>query len=146
MAGWRSEVVPNGYLNLVLGTLALASNDAIQVKMPNGLAGFLACNDSLVVHFKDAENAGKIRDIIDEWLAESGLRKGEREMGRTELAADSGGAVSPTLLPKRSARGFRTMQTGIPPQSLRERRFGTRSSFHRCRRMCTGESALLVCH
>jgi hypothetical protein len=72
-----------------LRVLSLASDDVIQIKFPASLSGFLANNDSLVIHFKKAENQEKILDLVNTWSKEKGITNSPREMGRTEIAADS---------------------------------------------------------
>jgi hypothetical protein len=72
-----------------LRELAEESDDIIKVKVPEGLMGFVSHNDSIVIHFKKAENKERILAILSEWTQENGISKSEREMGRAEIAADS---------------------------------------------------------
>jgi len=77
-----------------LRAVALETGDSIKVKMPNGYAGFVVHNDSVVVHFKDAKNAQKVEQIVDGWVQAHAARSqgAERELGRTRLAADASDA------------------------------------------------------
>lgn len=72
-----------------LRQLALESDDIIQVKIPESLSGFVSNNDSIVVHFKKKENADKILGILNTWMRANNVNEGERELGRTKIAADS---------------------------------------------------------
>lgn len=75
--------------NLVERLMKIANNkDCISVKIPESLSWFMAHNDSLVVHFKNQENADKIQDTIDQWMKEFSIQEWEREMKRTKFAAD----------------------------------------------------------
>jgi hypothetical protein len=72
-----------------LRTLALDTDDIIQVKIPGGFGGFLAHRDSVVIHFKDPDNAEAVEKVFDTWKDKFSINEGERELGRTQLAADS---------------------------------------------------------
>lgn len=71
-----------------LKTLAVETDDVIAVKFPSTYLQFFERNDSIVVHFKKAENALEIQNIINKWLDENEITEEEREMGRTKLAID----------------------------------------------------------
>ena len=73
-----------------LRQLSLESDDVVKVKFPPTLNGFLAHNDSIVVHFKKIENVEKVLKILDGWMRMNGINEAPREMGRTKVAADSG--------------------------------------------------------
>lgn len=71
-----------------LRSLAVETDDIIQVKVPSGLVGFMSHNDSIVIHCKKQENAEKSLDVVREWMSQNGISELPREMGRTQLAAD----------------------------------------------------------
>lgn len=72
-----------------LRELAIETDDKIQVKVPNGFMGFMSQNDSLVVHCKKQENASASLEIARSWMQEFDIHEAPREMGRTQIAADS---------------------------------------------------------
>lgn len=72
-----------------LRKLATQTDDKIQVKIPNGFMAFMAHNDSIVIHCKKQENAEAALAIAREWMSERGIHEAPRELGRTQLAADS---------------------------------------------------------
>lgn len=72
-----------------LRALSLDSDDIIQVKIPESLSGFMAHNDSVVIHFKKKENAERIQNILNSWTSTNGIHESPREMDRTKVASDS---------------------------------------------------------
>jgi len=72
-----------------LRRLSFESDDVVKIKFPPNLNGFLAHNDSIVVHFKKIENIEKVLKILDDWMKMNGISEAPREMGRTKVAADS---------------------------------------------------------
>lgn len=93
--------VPAGQYNFVqhipllaqeLRKLALESDDIIQVKVPGNFATFISKNDSIVIHYKKAENSGRIQEILQQWMGQHNVAEEPREMERTKNAADSKGS------------------------------------------------------
>lgn len=76
-------------LAVKLRELAVANDDDIKVKVPGSLSGFLSHNDSIVIHFKNEQNAEHIQKTLDVWMHEHAIQVASRAMGRTTLAADS---------------------------------------------------------
>lgn len=72
-----------------LRELAVETDDVIKIKVPGNLTGFLANNDSIVVHFKNEDNGEKILKSLRSWMKENNISEGKRELGRTNIAADS---------------------------------------------------------
>ncbi len=72
-----------------LRQLSLETDDIIQVKVPESFSAFFAHNDSIVVHFKNKDNANRILEILNTWMQNNGIHEAPREMGRTKIAADS---------------------------------------------------------
>lgn len=75
-----------------LRQLSIATDDIIQVKIPGSLTGFLASDDSVVIHFKKKENATRVQEILTTWMSTHDIHEEPREMGRTKLAADPKGS------------------------------------------------------
>jgi len=71
-----------------LREIAVESDDSMDIKVPNGYLGFLKHNDSIVVHFKNQENATKVQEAINSWMAENNIKQSPRELGRTKVAID----------------------------------------------------------
>lgn len=86
-----------------LRQLALESDDIIRVKIPQSLSAFISHNDSIVVHFKKAENGSKIFEILSAWMKASNVHEAPREMGRTKIAADAEGVSFSELVAKNIA-------------------------------------------
>lgn len=57
----------------LLDQLAEETKDVISVKVPRGFLGFISHNDSLVIHFRKAENQEKISRITSEWCSTYGI-------------------------------------------------------------------------
>jgi len=72
-----------------LRQLSLETDDIIQVKVPESFSAFFAHNDSIVVHFKNKDNANRILEILNTWMQSNDIHEAPREMGRTKIAADS---------------------------------------------------------
>lgn len=68
--------------------ISIENDDVIKVKVPESMSGFLANNDSIVVHFKNKENIDKIRTVLRDWMQSHSITEAPRELGRTVLAAD----------------------------------------------------------
>lgn len=75
-----------------LRKLSLESDDIIQVKVPGNFATFISKNDSIVVHYKKAENGERIQEILSRWMGRYNVQEEPREMDRTKAAADSKGS------------------------------------------------------
>ena len=103
-----------------LAELARESDDIIQVKVPNTLTGFLSNNDSVVVHFKKIENKQIVLDILNEWMVENNITKSERELGRTEIAADSKGNSFSNLVSENIAQWLEENSGKYPSETLSE--------------------------
>ncbi len=71
-----------------LREIAVESDDSMDLKVPNGYLGFIKHNDSIVVHFKNQENASKVQEVISAWMAENNIKESPRELGRTKIAID----------------------------------------------------------
>ncbi len=71
-----------------LREIAVESDDSMDLKVPNGYLGFIKHNDSIVVHFKNQENASKVQEAISSWMAEYNIKESPRELGRTKVAID----------------------------------------------------------
>lgn len=76
-------------LAVELRKLALESDDIIAVKIANSFMGHLRRNDSIVVHFKNKENADKIQIILKTWMIRHNIKEEPREMNRIKVSADS---------------------------------------------------------
>lgn len=72
-----------------LRELAVKTDDVIKIKVPGNLTGFLANNDSIVVHFKNEDNGEEVLNSLRSWMKENNISEGKRELGRTNIAADS---------------------------------------------------------
>ncbi len=90
-------VPPNNYafiqniplLAKKLRSLALLTQDKIQVKVPESFSGFIANNDSIVIHFKDLANASEINRIVSDWMKECDIPEVRRQYDRAKQAKDS---------------------------------------------------------
>lgn len=101
-----------------LRELALATDDNIAVKFPETFAGFLAKNDSLVIHFKNPENAARIQELLSAWMSESGIIEDPREMDRTKVAADSGKTSFSALVAANIASWLTANRDSYSPELL----------------------------
>ncbi len=72
-----------------LRELAVETDDVIKIKVPRNLTSFLAHNDSIVVHFKNENNGEEVLNTLRSWMKENNISEGKRELGRTNIAADS---------------------------------------------------------
>ncbi len=72
-----------------LRSLALQTQDKIQVKIPESFSGFIANNDSVVLHFKNPTNASKINQIVFDWMKECNITQAPRQYNRAKQAKDS---------------------------------------------------------
>lgn len=64
------------------------SIDMIEIKIPKNHQLFSKLNDSLVIHFKNKDNAEKIQEIYNNWLSDKHIVQCYREFNRTQLAKD----------------------------------------------------------
>jgi hypothetical protein len=72
-----------------LRKLSIETDDCIYVKIPENYLPFLKANDSLVTHFKKAENGNRIAAVVETWMKDHGITEESREMNRVKLSADS---------------------------------------------------------
>jgi hypothetical protein len=103
-----------------LAELAQKTDDIIQVKTPNTLTAFVSHNDSVVIHFKKPENQQAVSDILNDWMQENGITKAEREMGRTEIAADPKEGSFSELVSENIAKWVEQNSGKYPPEMLAE--------------------------
>lgn len=78
-------------LALALRQLAVDSDDIIQVKIPTSYETLVKNNDNIIVHYKKAENAQKVGELLGQWMQQNQITEAPREMGRTKVAVDPKG-------------------------------------------------------
>ena len=120
-----------------LREIAVRTGDSVKVKIPESFSGFVAHNDSIVVHFRQIENSAPIRDAVSAWLSRNGLSESARAFGRTAFAADSQDAsftqlvaenvgswvaehaanYDPAILAKEAVR-HAVRQASVPPKGI----------------------------